>query len=138
MFARSGKRKDQDSKDIVKWHTPDDHERCDRCFAIDILDKGQSEDSSTATIAALDKFADNVFIFQEKRCTGHNNGKADQSGKKAIQNIACVPDTEKVCLIKIQKQKRGQCHLEVEFIGDSHETVIQHMDLLEHIAYDDR
>ena len=138
MFARSGKGQNQDCKDIVKWYTADDHERCDRCLAIDILDKGKSEDSSAATIAALYKFADDIFILQEKGSTDHNNGEADQCGKKAIQDIAGIPDTEEICLIKIQKQKGGQCHFEVEFIGDSHKAVIQHMDLFEHIANDDR
>ena len=134
MFSGSGKGKNDNSGNIIKGNRADDHKRSHACISVDILNKGNSQNSSAASVRGLYKFSHIVLFMVQLCCYNPDKNDADQCSKKTEKNIFCIPDGAKIGAAQILKQENGQSYLKVKGVQGFYKGIIYQSDLMKKIA----
>ena len=105
---RSGKGQDQHGSDIVQGNRTHDHQGSHAGVPVDVLDKGDTQDSGTASIACLDKLSQAGFVLIKNACHDPGGDDAEQGHEEAEQHVTGIPYTVKICSGHVLEQKYGQ------------------------------
>ena len=132
MGARKGE--NQHGGNVVQGHGSDYHKRRHACVSVDILDKSDAKNGGTSPKGCLHKLPCMCFIFVEKGCQKPDNGNTEKGHKKAIQDIAGIPDRIKIGVRNIPKEQYRQCDFKVKRVQSVDKGFVYNLKLPQNIA----
>ena len=114
LRIRSGEGQDQYGSDIVQGNRTHDHQGSHAGVSVDVLYKGDTQDSGTAAVACLDKLSQAGSVLIKNACHDPGDDDAEQGHEEAEQHVTGIPYTVKICSGHVLEQKYGKSDLIIE------------------------